>query len=82
MYVGMLKYEIFLFLNRFGYVQVETALELTKYLAREDELFIWNVVLLNLVPENLESTLKNYEVYPLLKVSPFLFVSKGTRPFK
>uniref|UniRef100_A0A8V5GNK8 Aminopeptidase n=1 Tax=Melopsittacus undulatus TaxID=13146 RepID=A0A8V5GNK8_MELUD len=52
---------------KFGYIQIETALELTKYLAREDELFIWNMVLLNLVPENLESTLKNYEVYPLLK---------------
>uniref|UniRef100_A0A8C3K335 Aminopeptidase n=1 Tax=Calidris pygmaea TaxID=425635 RepID=A0A8C3K335_9CHAR len=46
---------------------IETALELTKYLDREDELFIWNMVLLNLVPENLEGTLKNYEVYPLLK---------------
>ncbi|KAM6037079.1 aminopeptidase Q isoform 2-T2 [Theristicus caerulescens] len=55
-------------LTQFGYIQIETALELTKYLAREDELFIWNVVLLNLVPENLEGTLKNYEVYPLLKV--------------
>ncbi|XP_008936826.1 PREDICTED: aminopeptidase Q, partial [Merops nubicus] len=54
-------------LTQFGYIQIETALELTKYLAREDELFIWNVVLLNIVPENLESTLKSYEVYPLLK---------------
>ncbi|XP_027508320.1 aminopeptidase Q [Corapipo altera] len=54
-------------LTKFGYVEIETALELTKYLAREDELFIWNMVLLNLVPKNLESTLKNYEVYPLLK---------------
>ncbi|NXF70947.1 AMPQ Aminopeptidase, partial [Sclerurus mexicanus] len=54
-------------LAQFGYVQIETALELTKYLAKEDELFIWNMVLSNLVPENLESTLKNYEVYPLLK---------------
>ncbi|KFV86707.1 Aminopeptidase Q, partial [Struthio camelus australis] len=54
-------------LMHFGYIQIESALELTKYLAREDEIFIWNVVLLNLVPENLESTLKNYEVYPLLK---------------
>ncbi|XP_054253943.1 aminopeptidase Q [Indicator indicator] len=54
-------------LTQFGYIQIETALELTKYLAKEDELFIWNVVLLNLVPENLESTLRNYEVYPLLK---------------
>ncbi|XP_062460459.1 aminopeptidase Q isoform X2 [Pezoporus occidentalis] len=54
-------------LTQFGYIQIETALELTKYLAREDELFIWNIVLLNLVPENWESTLKNYEVYPLLK---------------
>ncbi|RMB97086.1 hypothetical protein DUI87_26369 [Hirundo rustica rustica] len=54
-------------LTDFGYVPIETALELTKYLAREDELFIWNVVLLNLIPDNLESTLKNHEVYPLLK---------------
>uniref|UniRef100_A0A8C5X931 Laeverin n=1 Tax=Malurus cyaneus samueli TaxID=2593467 RepID=A0A8C5X931_9PASS len=54
-------------LSIFGYVPIETALELTKYLAKEDELFIWNVVLLNLIPDNLESTLKNYEVYPLLK---------------
>uniref|UniRef100_A0A8C0BUF9 Laeverin n=1 Tax=Buteo japonicus TaxID=224669 RepID=A0A8C0BUF9_9AVES len=60
------KVRSFFFL-KFGYIQIETALELTKYLAREDELFVWNVVLLNLVPENLESTLKNYEVYPLLK---------------
>ncbi|NXM67737.1 AMPQ Aminopeptidase, partial [Serilophus lunatus] len=54
-------------LTQFGYIQIETALELTKYLAREDELPIWNMVLFNLIPENLESTLKNYEVYPLLK---------------
>ncbi|XP_067172790.1 aminopeptidase Q isoform X2 [Apteryx mantelli] len=54
-------------LTEFGYIQIESALELTKYLAREDEIFIWNMVLINLVPENLESTLKNYEVYPLLK---------------
>lgn len=56
------------FFHSFGYVSIETALELTKYLAREDELFIWNVVLLNLIPDSLESTLKNHEVYPLLKV--------------
>ncbi|KAK2518069.1 Lvrn [Columba livia] len=54
-------------LTQFGYIEIETALELTKYLAKEDELFIWNVVLSNLVPKNLESTLKNYELYPLLK---------------
>lgn len=60
-----------LFLHSFGYVPIETALELTKYLAREDELFVWNVVLLNLIPDNFESTLKNHEVYPLLKVWPF-----------
>ncbi|NWR74892.1 AMPQ Aminopeptidase, partial [Centropus unirufus] len=51
----------------FGYIQIETALDLTKYLAREDELFIWNMALSNLVPENLEGTSKNYEEYPLLK---------------
>ncbi|POI32672.1 hypothetical protein CIB84_003576, partial [Bambusicola thoracicus] len=54
-------------LRKSGYIEIEAALELTKYLAREDELFIWNVVLVNLVPDNAESTLKNYEVYPLLK---------------
>uniref|UniRef100_G1N9S2 Uncharacterized protein n=1 Tax=Meleagris gallopavo TaxID=9103 RepID=G1N9S2_MELGA len=54
-------------LARSGYIEIEAALELTKYLAREDKLFVWNVVLVNLVPDNVESTLKNYEVYPLLK---------------
>lgn len=84
MWIGMLKYEV-LSWNRFGYIEIETALELTKYLAKEDELFIWNVVLSNLVPKNLESTLKNYELYPLLKVPPFLFFvsyySKDARLF-
>ncbi|OXB83635.1 UNVERIFIED_CONTAM: hypothetical protein H355_015283 [Colinus virginianus] len=54
-------------LTQFGYIEIEAALELTKYLAREDELYVWNVVLANLVPENGLSTLKNYKVYPLLK---------------
>uniref|UniRef100_A0A8C2Y7L3 Aminopeptidase n=1 Tax=Coturnix japonica TaxID=93934 RepID=A0A8C2Y7L3_COTJA len=54
-------------LTQSGYTEIEAALELTKYLAGEDELFIWNVVLANLVPDNVESTLKSYEVYPLLK---------------
>ncbi|XP_072216163.1 aminopeptidase Q [Excalfactoria chinensis] len=54
-------------LTQSGYTEIETALELTKYLAGEDELFVWNVVLVNLVPDNVESTLKSYEVYPLLK---------------
>ncbi|XP_052557322.1 aminopeptidase Q [Tympanuchus pallidicinctus] len=54
-------------LTRSGYIEIEAALELTKYLGGEDKLFVWNVVLVNLVPDNVESTLKNYEVYPLLK---------------
>uniref|UniRef100_A0A8V0Y1V6 Aminopeptidase n=1 Tax=Gallus gallus TaxID=9031 RepID=A0A8V0Y1V6_CHICK len=54
-------------LRKSGYIEIEAALELTKYLAREDELFIWNVVLVNLVPDSMDGTLKNYEVYPLLK---------------
>lgn len=65
----MFKYECFLSSYRSGYIEIEAALELTKYLAREDELFIWNVVLVNLVPDSMDGTLKNYEVYPLLKVS-------------
>lgn len=64
----LFSFGLFFFLHSFGYVPIETALELTKYLAKEDELFVWNMVLLNLIPDNLESTLKNYEVYPLLKV--------------
>ncbi|KAK2512329.1 hypothetical protein Q9233_016329 [Columba guinea] len=55
-------------LTQFGYIEIETALELTKYLAKEDELFIWNMVLSNLVPKNLESTLKNYELVYLEKL--------------
>uniref|UniRef100_A0A8C8R6R3 Aminopeptidase n=1 Tax=Pelusios castaneus TaxID=367368 RepID=A0A8C8R6R3_9SAUR len=50
-----------------GYIEIESAFELTKYLAKEDEMFVWYTVLSNLIPDNLENILNNYEVYPFLK---------------
>ncbi|KAG6937215.1 laeverin [Chelydra serpentina] len=49
-----------------GYIEIESAFELTKYLAKEDEMFVWYTVLSNLIPDNLENIL-NYELYPFLK---------------
>uniref|UniRef100_A0A8C3F6C7 Aminopeptidase n=1 Tax=Chrysemys picta bellii TaxID=8478 RepID=A0A8C3F6C7_CHRPI len=50
-----------------GYIEIEAAFELTKYLAKEDEIFVWYSVLSNLIPDNLENILNNYELYPFLK---------------
>uniref|UniRef100_A0A452HT76 Aminopeptidase n=1 Tax=Gopherus agassizii TaxID=38772 RepID=A0A452HT76_9SAUR len=50
-----------------GYIEIESAFELTKYLAKEDEMFVWYSVLSNLIPDNLENILNNYELYPFLK---------------
>ncbi|XP_067424639.1 aminopeptidase Q [Emydura macquarii macquarii] len=50
-----------------GYIEIESAFELTKYLAKEDEMFVWYTVLSHLIPDNLENILKNYELYPFLK---------------
>uniref|UniRef100_A0A674KB05 Aminopeptidase n=1 Tax=Terrapene triunguis TaxID=2587831 RepID=A0A674KB05_9SAUR len=50
-----------------GYIEIESAFELTKYLAKEDEIFVWYSVLSNLIPDNLENILNNYELYPFLK---------------
>lgn len=61
---------LFFFLNpnRNNYIEIETALDLTKYLAEEDEIIVWHAVLLNLVTRDLIFEGKNHDIYPLLKV--------------
>uniref|UniRef100_A0A8C2W2F4 Aminopeptidase n=1 Tax=Chinchilla lanigera TaxID=34839 RepID=A0A8C2W2F4_CHILA len=54
-------------LSRNNYIEIETALDLTKYLAEEDEIIVWHEVLANLVTRDLFSDVKNYDMYPLLK---------------
>ncbi|XP_004420347.1 PREDICTED: aminopeptidase Q [Ceratotherium simum simum] len=50
-----------------NYIEIETALDLTKYLADEDEIIVWHAVLLNLVTKDLISNVNNYDLFPLLK---------------
>ncbi|XP_033617370.1 aminopeptidase Q [Fukomys damarensis] len=54
-------------LSRNNYIEIETALDLTKYLAEEDEIIVWHEVLANLVTRDLVSDVSNYDIYPLLK---------------
>uniref|UniRef100_A0A8C8YWR6 Aminopeptidase n=1 Tax=Prolemur simus TaxID=1328070 RepID=A0A8C8YWR6_PROSS len=54
-------------LSKNNYIEIETALDLTKYLAEEDEIIVWHAVLVNLVTRDLVSDVKNYDIYPLLK---------------
>lgn len=60
--------------NRNNYIEIETALELTKYLAEEDEIIVWHTVLVNLVTRDLVSDVNNYDIYPLLKVISFFLM--------
>ncbi|KAJ8791257.1 hypothetical protein J1605_020697 [Eschrichtius robustus] len=53
--------------NRNSYIEIETALDLTKYLAEEDEIIVWHAVLVNLVTRDLVSDVNNHDIYPLLK---------------
>ncbi|XP_053423121.1 aminopeptidase Q [Nycticebus coucang] len=55
------------YLSKNNYVEIETALDLTKYLAEEDEIIVWHAVLVNLVTRDLVSDVNNYNIYPLLK---------------
>ncbi|XP_048190191.1 aminopeptidase Q [Perognathus longimembris pacificus] len=55
------------FLSKHNYMEVETALDLTKYLAEEDEIIVWNEVLVNLETRELVSDTNNYDLYLLLK---------------
>lgn len=58
--------------NRNNYIEIETALDLTKYLAEEDEIIVWHTVLVNLLPSNFVSDVGNYyDTYTLLKVMSF-----------
>ncbi|KAM9252810.1 aminopeptidase Q [Dugong dugon] len=54
-------------LSKNNYIEVETALDLTKYLAEEDEIIVWHAVLANLVTRDLVSDVNSYDIYPLLK---------------
>ncbi|XP_055980688.1 aminopeptidase Q [Sorex fumeus] len=54
-------------LSKNNYIEIETALDLTKYLAEEDEIIVWYAVLMNLVTRDLISEVNNYDLYPLLK---------------
>ncbi|KAK7831377.1 hypothetical protein U0070_024665 [Myodes glareolus] len=53
--------------NRNNYIEIETALDLTKYLAEEDEILVWFEVLVNLINRDVISDVNNYAIYPLLK---------------
>ncbi|XP_003788948.1 aminopeptidase Q [Otolemur garnettii] len=55
------------YLSKNNYVEIETALDLTKYLAKEDEIIVWYAVLVNLVTRDPGSDVNNYNIYPLLK---------------
>ncbi|KAM6224299.1 aminopeptidase Q [Rhynchocyon petersi] len=55
------------FLSKNNYTEIETALDLTKYLAEEDEIIVWHTALANLLTRDLVSDVSNYHVYPLLK---------------
>ncbi|KAM5260075.1 aminopeptidase Q isoform 1-T1 [Hipposideros larvatus] len=54
-------------LSKNNYIEIETALDLTKYLAEEDEIIVWHAVLVNLVTRDLVYDVNNYDIYPLLK---------------
>lgn len=60
--------------NRNNYIEIETALDLTKYLAEEDEIIVWHAVLVNLVTRDLVYDVNNYDIYPLLKVISFFII--------
>ncbi|KAM5168047.1 aminopeptidase Q isoform 2-T2 [Callospermophilus lateralis] len=54
-------------LSKSNYIEIETALDLTKYLAEEDEIIVWYEVLVNLITRDLVSDVNDYDTYPLLK---------------
>lgn len=67
--------------NRNNYIEIETALDLTKYLAEEDEIIVWHAVLVNLVTRDLVYDVNNYDIYPLLKVISFFVMWFKKNPF-
>ncbi|XP_028633056.1 aminopeptidase Q [Grammomys surdaster] len=54
-------------LSKNNYIELETALDLTKYIAEEDEILVWFEVLVNLINRKVIYDVNNYALYPLLK---------------
>ncbi|XP_072453213.1 aminopeptidase Q isoform X2 [Notamacropus eugenii] len=54
-------------LSQHGYIEIETALDLTKYLAKEEEIAVWDTVLHNLLTPKIFANLNNHNIYPLFK---------------
>nr|XP_021515886.1 aminopeptidase Q [Meriones unguiculatus] len=54
-------------LSKNNYLEIETALDLTKYLAEEDEVLVWFEALVNLINRKVIYDVNNYAFYPLLK---------------
>ncbi|XP_068943855.1 aminopeptidase Q [Petaurus breviceps papuanus] len=54
-------------LSQHDYIEIEIALDLTKYLAKEEEVIVWNTVLQNLLTSNIFVNLNNHDIYPLFK---------------
>nr|XP_056704639.1 aminopeptidase Q [Euleptes europaea] len=54
-------------LKRSGHTENDTPLYLTKYLEKEDEILVWNMVLRKLEFTNSVNILSDYELYPVLK---------------
>ncbi|XP_053330196.1 aminopeptidase Q [Spea bombifrons] len=52
-------------LAKAGYIQYETALDLTKYLKKEDEVIVWNTVLKHFM--SIHNPFINYDSFPLIK---------------
>nr|XP_020822955.1 aminopeptidase Q isoform X2 [Phascolarctos cinereus] len=54
-------------LSQHDYIEIETVLELTKYLAKEEEIIVWNTVLKNLLTSNIFVNLNSHNIYSLFK---------------
>ncbi|XP_066472362.1 aminopeptidase Q [Tiliqua scincoides] len=54
-------------LERFGYIEYDIPLYLTKYLEKEDDSVVWNMVLLHLHSNNWKLIWSDHEFYPVLK---------------
>ncbi|XP_076995016.1 aminopeptidase Q [Tamandua tetradactyla] len=54
-------------LSKSNYTEIETALDLTKYLAKENEIIVWNTVLVNLLHDDFFPDINYHVLYPLLK---------------
>lgn len=69
-------YKALFLLNRSGHTENDTPLYLTKYLEKEDEILIWNLVLKKIEITDSMNILSDYELYPVLKVCTFFYLMK------